>query len=169
MHLHPKTPINTVFIADLGDLRTGSIPARGGQCVVVGVVNVEYPVYPRACGVCRLSGHASHRLRVHPRARLVLGSINLFSYRQLHRPFADCHPNLPAESLRESDAQVAVRRPSIWISPQARPSGPASSTPNDSAPRSSFGATTERWPARAARCRWRPRPGSRGAAHRRPP
>ena len=29
VHLHPKTPINTVFIADLGDLRVGFIPARG--------------------------------------------------------------------------------------------------------------------------------------------
>ena len=28
-YMHPETPTNTVFTADLGDLRTGSIPVRG--------------------------------------------------------------------------------------------------------------------------------------------
>ena len=51
VHLHAKTSINTVFIADLGDLRTGSIPACAGKPTAGPEAPHLHGVDPRALGV----------------------------------------------------------------------------------------------------------------------
>ena len=50
VHLHPKTSINTVFIADLGDLRVGFIPARAGDSTFACISAAISRVRPRLRG-----------------------------------------------------------------------------------------------------------------------
>ena len=68
VHLHPKTPINTVFIADLGDLRTGFIPARAGWPTMVWCSSRPSSVHPPRARGGRVGGPAIFlQVRVHPR------------------------------------------------------------------------------------------------------